>query len=78
MLLFPIYHFYKLQNLVAGEDFTDKSGLLRYNILPLHPKFSQRPIMLLPEVRQFSTQCIFFLKYAGGLHIIAFTKKILY
>ncbi|KAG2649831.1 hypothetical protein PVAP13_1NG133600 [Panicum virgatum] len=40
-----------LENLVAGEDFTDKSGLLRYNILPLHPKFSQRPIMLLPEVR---------------------------
>ena len=45
--------FIKFQNLVAGEDFTDRSGLLRYNILPLHPKFSQRPIMLLPEVCQF-------------------------
>ncbi|CAO2037869.1 unnamed protein product [Urochloa humidicola] len=41
----------ELQSLVAGEDFTDKSGLLRYNILPLHPKFSQRPIMLLPEIK---------------------------
>ncbi|AQK70141.1 hypothetical protein ZEAMMB73_Zm00001d016157 [Zea mays] len=32
--------------LVASEDFAD---LFRYNILPLHPRSSQKPIMLLPE-----------------------------
>lgn len=41
----------KLQGLVASEDFAD---LFRYNILPLHPRSSQKPIMLLPEV------CLFF------------------
>ena len=48
--------FIKFQNLVAGEDFTDKSGLLRYNILPLHPKFSQRPICFSQRFASFSSQ----------------------
>lgn len=37
-----------LEGLVASEDFAD---LFRYNILPLHPRLSQRPIMLLPEIK---------------------------
>ena len=41
--------FITLQSLVASEDFGDKSGF-RYNIIPLHPRSSQQPIMLLQEV----------------------------
>ncbi|KAL5665143.1 hypothetical protein ACJX0J_025251, partial [Zea mays] len=37
-----------LEGLVASEDFAD---LFRYNILPLHPRSSQKPIMLLPEIK---------------------------
>ncbi|KAJ1278745.1 hypothetical protein BS78_04G102300 [Paspalum vaginatum] len=37
-----------LEGLVSSEDFAD---LFRYNILPLHPRFSQRPIMLFPEIK---------------------------
>ncbi|VAI56298.1 unnamed protein product [Triticum turgidum subsp. durum] len=39
-----------LENLVASEDFGDKSGF-RYNIIPLHPRSSQQPIMLLQEIK---------------------------
>ncbi|VAI56297.1 unnamed protein product [Triticum turgidum subsp. durum] len=42
--------FITLQNLVASEDFGDKSGF-RYNIIPLHPRSSQQPIMLLQEIK---------------------------
>ncbi|XP_010234098.1 putative callose synthase 8 isoform X4 [Brachypodium distachyon] len=40
-----------LESLIAGEDFADKSGLFRYNIIPLHPRSSQQPIMLLQEIK---------------------------
>ncbi|TVU33247.1 hypothetical protein EJB05_25038 [Eragrostis curvula] len=40
-----------LERFVATEDYADKSGLFIYNILPLHPRSSQKPIMLLPEIR---------------------------
>uniref|UniRef100_M8B6D1 1,3-beta-glucan synthase component FKS1-like domain-containing protein n=1 Tax=Aegilops tauschii TaxID=37682 RepID=M8B6D1_AEGTA len=39
-----------LESLVASEDFGDKSGF-RYNIIPLHPRSSQQPIMLLQEIK---------------------------
>ncbi|VAI44685.1 unnamed protein product [Triticum turgidum subsp. durum] len=42
--------FITLQSLVASEDFGDKSGF-RYNIIPLHPRSSQQPIMLLQEIK---------------------------
>ncbi|XP_062218735.1 putative callose synthase 8 [Phragmites australis] len=40
-----------LESLAATEDFADMSDLFRYNILPLHPRSSQKPIMLLPEIK---------------------------
>ncbi|KAK3152612.1 hypothetical protein QOZ80_2BG0161290 [Eleusine coracana subsp. coracana] len=40
-----------LENLVATEDYADKSDLLRYNILPLHPRSNQKQIMLFPEIK---------------------------
>ncbi|CAM0945991.1 unnamed protein product [Alopecurus aequalis] len=40
-----------LESLVASEDFADKSGLIRYNIIPLHPRSREHPIMLLQEIK---------------------------
>lgn len=49
MMCHVVKVFITLQSLVASEDFADKSGF-RYNIIPLHPRSSQQPIMLLQEV----------------------------